>query len=260
MTDVLDFETRSYSYTADGGTASRAALGLISLTSDQVVEDEMHRVCDRPGVATYTSRIENAPTITPETLADMAGRITASTRLLMPGGRLDVVAYGCTSAAVAIGEDEIFRLIRAAKPDIAATTPITGAKAAFRAFGAKRIAVLTPYRADVNALIANHLIDHGFEIAVFGSFLEENDNMVAKIDGASIRDAVLDMIQGADADAVFVSCTNIRLADQVAELEERTGLPVTSSNHAMIWHGLRLAGVDDSDPRWGKLFTLPLPA
>jgi maleate isomerase len=36
------------------------------------------------------------------------------------------------------------------------------------------------------------------------------------------------------------------------------GKPVTSSNHAMAWHCLRLAGVDDALPQFGRLFTLPL--
>jgi maleate isomerase len=35
-------------------------------------------------------------------------------------------------------------------------------------------------------------------------------------------------------------------------------VPVTSSNHAMAWHSLRLAKVDDSLPKFGKLFSLPL--
>jgi maleate cis-trans isomerase len=35
--------------------------------------------------------------------------------------------------------------------------------------------------------------------------------------------------------------------------------PVTSSNHAMAWHCLRLAGVSDPVPAAGKLFELPAP-
>ncbi|MEC7093608.1 MAG: Asp/Glu racemase, partial [Pseudomonadota bacterium] len=33
----------------------------------------------------------------------------------------------------------------------------------------------------------------------------------------------------------------------------------TSSNHAMAWHCLRLAGIDDTIDGRGRLFTLPLP-
>jgi len=63
----------------------------------------------------------------------------------------------------------------------------------------------------------------------------------------------------AGVDAVFVSCTSIRLAIIAREIEEALGKPVTSSNHAMAWHCLRLAGIDDPQPQFGRLFTLPLP-
>jgi maleate isomerase len=57
-------------------------------------------------------------------------------------------------------------------------------------------------------------------------------------------------------DAVFVSCTSIRLAETARELEAELGKPVTSSNHAMAWHALRLAGIAEPMPQWGKLYTV----
>ena len=41
---------------------------------------------------------------------------------------------------------------------------------------------------------------------------------------------------------------------QAVEIEATLGKPVTSSNHAMAWHVLRLAGIGDPLPRWGRLF------
>jgi maleate isomerase len=55
---------------------------------------------------------------------------------------------------------------------------------------------------------------------------------------------------------VFVSCTSLRLAEAVAEIEAELGKPVTSSNHAMAWHALRLAGVADALPQFGRLFAV----
>ncbi|MEL6318826.1 MAG: Asp/Glu racemase, partial [Pseudomonadota bacterium] len=57
-----------------------------------------------------------------------------------------------------------------------------------------------------------------------------------------------------EMDAVFVSCTNIRLIDEIPALEAELGLPVTSSNHALAWRCLRLAGVADRRPELGRLF------
>jgi maleate isomerase len=90
-----------------------------------------------------TGRIKNSPTITPETLKEMEAGLTAATDVILPGVPLDVVAYGCTSGAMVIGEDRVAERIRAARPDVAVTTPITGALAALKALGAKRIALLT---------------------------------------------------------------------------------------------------------------------
>jgi maleate isomerase len=53
-----------------------------------------------------------------------------------------------------------------------------------------------------------------------------------------------------------VSCTSLRIAEAVSAIEDEIGLPVTSSDHAMAWHALRLAGVGDWVPRVGRLFEI----
>ena len=136
------------------------------------------------------SRILNDAQITPETLRAMEPRIAASTDVILPGYPLDVVAYGCTSASMAIGEEKVFERIRSARPDARCTTPITGAFAAFRALKAKRIGVLTPYRADVNRIVADYIRARGFEVPVFGSFNEQDDGVVARITPASVKRGV----------------------------------------------------------------------
>ena len=37
--------------------------------------------------------------------------------MILPGSKLDVVAYGCTSASMAIGEEKVFGHIRSVRPD-----------------------------------------------------------------------------------------------------------------------------------------------
>jgi maleate isomerase len=188
----------------------------------------------------------------------MEPRIAQSADVILPGADFDVIAYGCTSASMAIGEEKVFERIREARPHVECTTPITAAFAAFRALGARRIGVLTPYRADVNRIVASYIAARGFAVPVFGSFNEEDDNIVARITPRSIKEGILAVSRQAEIDAVFVSCTSVRLAEAAAEIEREIGLPVTSSNHAMAWHALRLARYDEKLPQWGRLFTLPL--
>jgi maleate isomerase len=242
----------------DGGIAARAAIGVIVLATDQTLEHEFRRLLDVPGVAFYESRILNDAAITPETLAAMEALLTEATDLILPGLPLDVVAFGCTSASMVIGEEQVFARIRAARPDVACTTPITAAFAAFEALGARRIALLTPYRDDVNRFIRDYIEARGFRVPVMGSFNEEDDRKAARIDLASIRDAAVDLGRAGAVDAVFVSCTSLRLIDAVGEIEAALQKPVTSSNHALAWHCLRLAGIDDARSGLGTLFARPL--
>lgn len=252
LIEGLPFET-------DRGIASRARIGLIVLATDYTIEHEWRRIMTGlTGVALYQSRILNDAQITPETLRAMEPRIAACADVILPGADFDVIAYGCTSAAMAIGEEKVFGRIREARPHVECTTPITAAFAAFRALGARRIGVLTPYRADVNRIVADYIKARGFTVPVFGSFNEENDNLVARIAPKSIKEGILAIRKRAKIDAVFVSCTSIRLAEAAAQIEKEIGIPVTSSNHAMAWHALRLANYDEKLPQWGKLFTLPL--
>lgn len=246
-------------FTTDRGVAERASVGLIVLASDYTIEHEWRQIFSAvPGVALYHSRIWNEDEVTPETLRAMAPRITECARCLTPATPLDVVAYGCTSASMAIGEEQVFDYIQSGKPDVACTTPITAAFAAFAAFKAQRIAVLTPYTAAVNRIVADYITARGFTVPVFGSFNEGYDSTVAKITPQSIENGVREILKHAEADMVFVSCTSVRLAAACAELEAALGLPLTSSNHAMAWHALRLAGIEDELTTFGRLYGQPL--
>jgi maleate isomerase len=254
LIEHLPFET-------DAGIARRARIGLIVLATDFTIEHEWRQImAGLDGVALYQSRILNDTQITPETLRAMEPRIASATDVILPGTPLDVVAYGCTSASMAIGEEKVFERIRSARPDAKCTTPITAAFAAFRAFGAKRVGVLTPYRADVNRIVADYIKARGFVVPVFGSFNEQDDGIVARITPQSVKRGVAAIMQHAKVDAVFVSCTSVRLAEAATGIEAEIGVPITSSNHAMAWHALRLAGVEDKLPQWGSLFNRPIAA
>jgi maleate isomerase len=245
-------------FTTDEGVATRARVGLVVLSSDYTLEHEFRRVISTPGVECYHTRVENSPEVTPSTLAAMKEKIPAALSCILPGDTLDVVAYGCTSATTVLGEQTIFNQVQSVQPNAQVTTPVTAAFAAFDALSAKRIAVLTPYRSDVNTTVRSYIVNAGYEVPVFGSFNEPMDPVVAKIDAKSITAGIDTILRKCDVDMVFVSCTSVRLVDEIAALETRFGLPVTSSNHAMAWHCLRLAGVSESQPEWGRLYECAL--
>jgi len=206
------------------------------------------------GVALYESRLYNSPEVDAVTLAAMEKDIAPATALIRPGEKLDVVAFGCTSGAMVIGEDVVEKRIREARPEIACTTPITAALAAMQQLKAKRIALLTPYVRSVSDWMAQYICDRGISIQRSGSFEHGNDNEVARIDARSIAEAASAMAADEEVDAVFVSCTSLRVIDHIQSLEKKIGKPVLSSNQAMAWHALRLAGVPDRLPQYGRIF------
>ena len=235
---------------------SRARIGLVVLATDYTIEHEMRMLVNLPGVDIYHARIANSPNISPDSLRAMEPLITATAELILPGDTLDVLAYACTSASIVLGTSTVAKNLNAAKPEAKTTNPAFAAFEAFAALGAKRIAVLTPYSKNVNALVQNSLEDVGFDVPVFGSFNEPHDPTVAAIDSQSLKTGIARITEGQDVDAIFISCTSVRIVADVAAIETELDIPVTSSNHALAWHCLRLAGIDDKQPELGRLFSL----
>ena len=259
MESELIIDKRNMPYVMDAGFGERARIGLIVLSTDLAVEPEFHMMMDLPGVAFYESRLYCAPNITPDTLKAMEGEITAAARLILPGHPLDVVAYGCTSGAMMIGPENVHARIREVRPDVVCTTPMEATVAAFKALDTRNICLITPYAHEINLIMRRFLLDQGYEVPVMGSWNEPEDPKVGRISPSSIREAVLELGSADMVDTVFVSCTNMRVAGIVQDLEAELGKPVVSSNLAFGWHCLRLAGVDDEQPRFGTLFQRPLP-
>jgi maleate isomerase len=243
-------------FTLDDGISHRAAIGLVVLATDHTIEYEWRKLLSVEGVGFYESRISNSAEITPDTLRQMDGLIAPGVAVIRPGERLDVVAFGCTSASMVLGEDHVIARIRESRPNAKCTTPITAARVALKSLGAERVALLTPYMRTINESMRDYLAGRGVNVVRIGSFEHSDDNEVARIDADSVRNAILEIGRHDDVDAVFVSCTSLRLADQVALIESELRKPVTSSNHAMAWHVLRLGGVKDELPQFGRLFTV----
>jgi len=241
-------------FSLDEGIARRAAIGLIVLATDHTIEHEWRWMLGNlSGVAFYESRIMNSASITPETLQEMEKDIAQATRLIRPGERIDVMAFACTSGAMVIGDETVAARIREARPGVACTTPMAAAITGLKTLGARRIALLTPYVDRINRMMQDYIETRGVKVSVMGSFNHENDNEVARIDADSIERAVLELGCHDAVDAVFVSCTSLRVAKLVEALEKRLGKPVTSSNHALAWHSLRLSGYTDSVAGRGRL-------
>ena len=247
----LAFET-------DDGIGTRATLGLIVLKTDETIEHEFRRFVPDDGVVLYHSRVESAPEVTPETLAQMREDLPRAASMLPETAPFDVIGYGCTSGATVIGPAGVAEGVHRHIPGARVTEPLSAARAAFQALGIRRLALLSPYVESVSAALRRAFEASGVEISVFASFDEERESVVARMTPRSLLAAIERSVDGTDVDAVFMSCTNLRMAPVIAEAERRTGVAVLASNQVLAWHMLRLAGLDHVAPKAGRLFALPL--
>ena len=237
----------------DQGRHWRAKLGFVILAMEQTIEDDVFRL--RPeGVGVHFARVRMPNEVTVETLLSTAGELPQAAARLIPQGGLDVINYACTSASFVIGEERVQHLLTQGAPTAKASTLVTGVIRALRAFKAKRLVVATPYLDEINRQEAEYFEQRGFEILDIAGFNIRNDSDMVRVTPACIRDFARSLDRS-EADAVFISCGALRALDIVDELEQAVGKPVVSSNQAMIWDSLRLAGIDDAINGFGELFS-----
>ena len=233
----------------------RHRIGLVTLASDYTIERDFTNMRPSDDVAVYVSRVLNVNPCTIENLRTMAPRITDSAALILPDGHIDVVAYGCTSATVAIGFDQVASAIRAARPGVPCTTPITAALAGFARLEVNRVAVLTPYQDNVNAAIAGYLEANGIEVVRFTSFGIADDNDMPGLSPEVIHAAALEA-DAPNAQALFISCTALRAVEVIEKIEAELDKPVLSANQALFWEALRKSGWTEPVPGYGRLLDL----
>ena len=154
----------------DDGPAPQAAIGLITLCNDMTIEPELQAFLPNDGVALYSSRIHIPKVVTVETLANMRHDIPSVVELIVPYSKLDVVAFGCTSASMTIGPETVEAKVHETRPEVAVSNPVSASLKGLRKLGCHRIALLTPYIDEVNVMVEDYVSGQGFEIVCKGSF------------------------------------------------------------------------------------------
>jgi maleate isomerase len=227
----------------DNGRHDRAKIGFVLLATEQTIEQDMFRLCP-PGVGLHFTRAPMPDSITVENFLIHADALASAAACLLPDGSLDVVCYACTSGSLVIGEDRVMAELSKGAPDAKPTTLITSVLAALRAIGAHKVAVATPYLDEINQQEAAYMEAAGFSVTNIQGLQLEKDSDMIRVRPEFIAEFA-QSVNTDDADALFVSCGALRTLDIVDTLEQSIGKPVICSNQAMMWHVLRMAGIDD---------------
>ena len=174
---------------------------------------------------------------------------------LLQGVRPDVVLYGCTSATLTHGPAFDRSLAQRIKAESGAET-VTAAGAlvaALKALNVRQIGFASPYVAAINDMAIGFLAECGIETKARSEFGQTLDNYGQ---GALGPDAVFELGQAADhpqAEALVLSCTDMRSVEVIARLEQAVGKPVITSNQAMMFQAMQYARIGDAVQGYGQL-------
>ena len=234
---------------------SNPRIGLLALSTDLTIERDFQSICHGLPINLFVNRIHNENPLTKENLLKMYDQLESITEKILPGEKINTVAYGCTSGTIAIGEDKVKEKIQLAKPGCHVTTPITSAIKAFNKMNVKKIAVFTPYPESVNKTISEYLIKKNINVMSFSTFNLDLDVDFARVDPKYLSE-ILTKLNINDADALFVSCTALPALEILDEVEKKINKPVFSSNQTLIWDTIRSVGYKNSVTGYGKLLRI----
>lgn len=220
---------------------AQAGVGVV-VPHDMALDRELWRWAP-DDVSLHFTRTASVPlpvTIESVTAISEVERIVAAVRDLATT-RSGVCAYACTSGSFVrgvAGERELTAAMRSAGTPGAVTT--SGALLdALEHLGVKRLAVATPYHVSLTRPLEDFLAEAGIGLA--GS---AHLGLTSEI-WTVPYDTTADLVRRADrpeAEAVFVSCTNLATYDLIADLEAELGKPVVTANQVTMWAALRAIG------------------
>jgi maleate cis-trans isomerase len=167
----------------------------------------------------------------------------------------DLIVFHCTDTSMAEGpqgEGRILDLIRSGTGVDALSTSALVLEA-LQALGLKKLVVLSPYRS--NASIIGYLQAVGIEVV---------HDVALGLSGLEFPNVTpqdwLALARKHDrpaADGIFLSCTNTRQIEAIADIEQALGKPVVNSNQAVLWGCVKRLrqrlGDSEADPALGRL-------
>jgi maleate isomerase len=224
-------------------------LGLIVPSWNTVMEYETQRMAGG-AMSVHAQRISHTAD-TEENLMWMGTQVPAAAQLLAHA-KVGVICYGCTAGGFLKGpqyDREIGDQIKAAT-GIPGATSASAITDALRAVSATRVSVATAYEPWLNEKVQQYLAAAGFDVLAIQGFGTQAHAAVTPDRVAALAKEV----DRPGAQAVFISCSNLRTLEIIESLERDLGKPVVTSNQASMWKMLRLVDDRRAVPGAGRLF------
>ena len=236
-----------------------ARLGVLTPSSNTALEPLTSAMAAAlPGVTAHFSRFRVTEiTLAPGASSQFDEAPVLAAAELLAHAKVDVIAWSGTAAAWRgfAGDAALCRAIQA-RTGIQATTSVLAMNAALATLGARRLGLVTPYTADVQARIVANYASLGFACAAERHLGLQDNFSFAAVPEETLAGCIR-AVASAGVDAVLVLCTNLAAAPLVAALERELGVPVLDSVACAVWGALSVAGIDPAGlAHWGRLFQL----
>lgn len=241
-------------------TRTRAKIGvLVPFTNTNLEADMM--LMRAPGTTVHFQRmggydVEEIPGS--DQMAGLGASDISHDLRMIAGVRPDAVLYGCTSATLTHGPEfdaQLAAQIRAASGAVSLTAA-GSLVAGIRALGAAKVGFSSPYLGEINTQAKDFLAQNGIETVRCADVGRELGNYGQ---GELTPDEVFDLACRADhpeAEAIVLSCTDMRAVEAVERIEAHLGKPAVTSNQAMMFCLMQALGLPRHGNLPGRLFGL----
>jgi maleate isomerase len=128
----------------------------------------------------------------------------------------------------------------------------TASTAALKAFGARKIAVLTPHQQRGDDMVQHYLREAGFDVVRVRGLKCASPRAIAQVSHDDIRSAFKEL-DGPDIDALLQLGTALPAVAVAAHAERWLGKPVLAVNAVTYWDALRRCGIDDRVFGFGRI-------
>ncbi len=206
-------------------------VGLLVPSVNTVVEPEFWRLTP-PNASVHSARMRNSVCGVDDARQMLAHAERAADEV--GSALVDVVAFACTASSFVDGRDgeTALRESIAAAANAPAITTSGAVAEALDQLESRRVALYTPYPAELNDHEEEFLATHGVDtLCAYGLGITAAVE-IADVTADELRDFVDAQPPPADADTIFLSCTNMATFEVIRPLEQKYGMPVVSSNSA----------------------------
>ena len=173
---------------------------------------------------------------------------------LLGTARVELVILAQTSASLfAEDYDEATAKLMADNSGAPSLTSAQAVGRAVRALGLTRIALISPYSAEVNERAAHYFAEkHGLETVAREGFAATDSYAIGGL-GPENAHAAFRRIDRPEIEAFVVPGGNFATMPHIAQWEREFGKPVVTTNQASVWAMLRALAPQERLPGFGRL-------